>query len=186
MINVHFGKSTVETRVFQFCITLGSSAPLSPLSTSIFPSLFKNNNWMMSNAPFSSEILWLGKSPVSLVLGVSEGTLDLWGWSWDPRFELEGDQPRIWTAPGSILICYILCLASTHFLQGRPLPWKKYLQRFLSDWWAKTAVQPGVSIQGSWLVTPRSLGEKDVTNFKMLLTSTPPWPIPTGCGPFAG
>ena len=50
------------------------------------------------------------------------------------------------------LICCILCLASTHFLQGCPLPWNKWLPRRLSHW-AKKAFQPGVSIQGSWLVS---------------------------------
>lgn len=76
--------------------------------------------------------------PSPLVIGVSEATLDILGsqphgacfwislaWSWVPGIELEGHQPRVWAAPGSILICHSLWLASTHFLQGHPLPWKK-------------------------------------------------------------
>lgn len=67
--------------------------------------------------PSNSEVLWLGTSSVSLVLEASEATLDLLGsqphgacfwrslaWFWVPGIELEGYQPRVWTAPGSILI----------------------------------------------------------------------------------
>lgn len=80
--NAHFGKATLDGDwALKFLNTLGSSAALLPLSTSIFPSLFLflSKNEMMSNAPFSSRILWLGTSPVSLVLGVSEASLDLLG-----------------------------------------------------------------------------------------------------------
>lgn len=89
---------------------------------------------MMCNPLFSSEILRLETSLVSMILGVSGATLNLLGSQ--PRgspflnlpglvlgssIELEIDQPRVWTESGNIFICYILCLASAHFLQGRPL-----------------------------------------------------------------
>lgn len=80
--NAHFGKSTLKTRVFKF-ITLGNSPALPPTSTSIFsfPLLIVRARWcsMPPLAYFSSEVLWLQTCPVSLMLEVSEVTLDLLG-----------------------------------------------------------------------------------------------------------
>lgn len=80
--NAHFGKSTLKTRVFKF-ITFGNSPALPPTSTSMFssPLLIVRARWcpMRPLAHFSSEVLWLQMHLVSLVLAVSEVTLDFLG-----------------------------------------------------------------------------------------------------------
>lgn len=148
---------------------------------------------MVSNVPFSPLQL---RGPLASDAPGVFGLSSFWshfGLSWLPAtWQPVSDSlsglvlsSRYWTestsAKGldcvrSILICCILCLASTHFLQGCPLPWNKWLPRCLSHW-AKKAFQPGVSIQGSWLVSQGHWVRRTYQIWNA--PDTPPWPIPS-------